>query len=150
MTFSEAVHAFYEPLGPAHHMVLATADDARVSARMMSVIQLDGRFYFQTDVTLRKHAQLQRNPRAALCADCLQVEGACRLLGRPMAHEPFRAAFERAFPSACARYTALENEVLYVLEPDFAQKWIYQGGQPFVERLDYAAQAYEKRPYLGR
>lgn len=104
-------------------MVLATADDARVSARMMSVIQLDGLFYFQTDVTLRKHAQLQRNPRAAL---------------------------EQAFPSTYARYTALENEVLYVLEPDFAQKWIYQGGQPFVERLDYAAQACEKRPYLGR
>ena len=109
MTFPEAVRAFYEPLGPAHHMVLATADGARVSARMMSVIRLNDRFYFQTDVTLRKHAQLQRNPRAALA-----------------------------------------NEVLYVLEPDFAQKWIYQGGQPFVERLDYASQAYEKRPCLGR
>lgn len=150
MTFPEAVRAFYEPLGPAHHMVLATADDARVSARMMSVIRLNDRFYFQTDVTLRKHAQLQRNPRAALCTENLQVEGTCRLLGSPMAFEPFRAAFEHAFPSTYARYTALANEVLYVLEPDFAQKWIYQGGQPFVERLDYASQAYEKRPCLGR
>ena len=54
-----------------------------------------------------------------------------------MQHEPFRAAFEQAFPSTYARYTGLENEVLYVLEPDFAQKWIYQGGQPFVEHLDF-------------
>ena len=149
MTFSESIRAFYESLGPAHYMVLATADDTRVSARMMSVIQLDGLFYFQTDTTLRKHAQLQRNPRAALCAENLQVEGTCRLLGRPMQHEPFRAAFEQAFPSTYARYTGLENEVLYFLEPDFAQKWIYQGGQPFVEHLDYSTQHYEKRPYLG-
>ena len=60
---------------------LATADRERVSARMMSLVQQSGRLYFQTDRTSRKYAQLCANPRIALCADNLQIEGICRELG---------------------------------------------------------------------
>ena len=45
--------AFWRELGPGGHMALATSLDGEVTARTMSVVQLGGRLYFQTDRRFR-------------------------------------------------------------------------------------------------
>ena len=148
MTVSEVNAAFFEKVGAAAHMVLATAgNDGRVSARTMSVVRLGDRFYFQIDGDSRKAAQLRENPRAALCLGNLQIEGVCREIGRPREHKAFCAAYRAAFPSTFDRYTHLECERLWEFAPDFAKQWIYEGGEPLEEILDPASGVVEKRKY---
>ena len=148
MTVSGVNAAFFEKTGAAAHMVLATAgNNSRVSARTMSVVRLGDRFYFQIDGDSRKAAQLRENPRAALCLGNLQIEGVCREIGRPQEHKAFCAAYRAAFPSTFDRYTHLECERLWEFAPDFAKKWIYEGGEPFEEILDPASGILEKKKY---
>lgn len=148
MTVSEINAAFFEKTGAAAHPALATAgNDGRVSARTMSVVRLGDRFYFQIDGDSRKAAQLRENPRAALCLGNLQIEGVCREIGRPQEHKAFCAAYRAAFPSTFDRYTHLECERLWEFAPDFAKKWIYEGGEPFKEILDPASGIIEKQKY---
>ena len=145
--FEPALARFFEELGGRQAMVLATAAEGRVSARMMSVVILERRFYFQTDRTFRKYLQLCQNPNAALCAGNVQVEGTCRELGALGVCPAFCAAFERVFPNSYSRYTRLPGERLFVLEPAFLKRWIYEDGAPFQEEWDLRCRQYEKRPY---
>lgn len=138
--FSADCAALFAELPLGRHMVLSTAArDGQVSSRMMSVILLDGSFYFQTDTAMRKYAQLTDNPRAALCADNLQIEGTCEDLGHPLSHPGFCSAYQKCFPSAYTRYTALPDERLFVMQPTFIQRWLYRDGLPFAETFDFSA-----------
>ena len=67
--YNESIGAFFAGFGPAKKMVLATSIADHVTARMMSVIQADSCFYFQTDKTFAKHEQLIADPLVALCID---------------------------------------------------------------------------------
>ena len=71
----------FQQLGESKKMVLSTSVDNHVTSRMMSVIIIDGNFYFQTDRKSRKLEQIAENPKAALCVDNVQVEGECREVG---------------------------------------------------------------------
>ena len=46
---------FYEEFGCGKKMVLSTLQSNKVASRMMSVVLLNGIFYFQTDKTFRKY-----------------------------------------------------------------------------------------------
>ena len=46
---------FYEGFGCGKKMVLSTLQSDKVSSRMMSVVLINGIFYFQTDKTFRKY-----------------------------------------------------------------------------------------------
>lgn len=140
----------FHEIGNHMHMVLSTSLGDHVSARMMSIILEDGRFYFQTDRTMRKYRQLVGNPRVALCINNLQVEGLCEELGRPVDHELFRRRFASCFPGSFTAYSGLSDERLFAVSPTFIQRWIYEDGIPYVERFDFMAQEYEKKPYAGR
>lgn len=91
-------------------MVLSTSSEGKVSSRMMSVVLIDGRFYFQTDMNMRKYAQLKANPCAALCIDNIQIEGICREVGRPLENEAFRSAFEECYKGSFDLYSSMESE----------------------------------------
>ncbi|WP_455529092.1 hypothetical protein [Ruminococcus sp.] len=64
--FSEKLEQFFKDFGKGRKMVLSTSENDRVSSRMMSVVQINGDFYFQTDTELRKYHQLSVNRNAAL------------------------------------------------------------------------------------
>ena len=115
--FRKKLAGFYEEFGSGRTMVLSTAEDGRVSSRMMSVVLIGGEFYFQTDITLPKYRQLKANPRAALCIDNIQIEGECRELGHPLDNEPFCKAFSERFKGSFDAYTSLKNERLFALAP---------------------------------
>ena len=130
-------------------MVLSTIGDGKVSSRMMSVVQIDGRFYFQTDTSLRKYAQLKSNKNVALCIDNIQVEGVCEEIGHPLNNKEFCEAFEECYKGSYDAYTALENERLFVVDPVYIERWIYKDGVPFIEVFDYINNRYSLDEYQG-
>lgn len=51
--FNDKYNVFLAEFGQRRKMVLSTSENNKVSSRMMSVIQVNGKFYFQTDVTMK-------------------------------------------------------------------------------------------------
>ena len=78
MEFTKAYENFYKELGESKKMVLSTSLNDVVTSRMMSVVVIDKKIYFQTDKTFRKYNQLKENPRVSLCIDNIQIEGYCK------------------------------------------------------------------------
>jgi hypothetical protein len=148
--FFERLEAFFTEFGRGRTMVLSTSADGRVSSRMVSIVLIDGRFYFQTDTKLRKYFQLKDNPRAALCIDNIQIEGECRELGRPSDNKAFCKAFSERFEGSFRAYSGLENERLFELVPTFTERWIYKDGVPFIEVFDIPEEKYSFEQYSGR
>ena len=74
-TFDEKYNNFFDEFGKGKAMVLSSSENNIVSSRMMSVVQANGLFYFQTDKTFRKYSQLIANPQVALCINNIQIEG---------------------------------------------------------------------------
>ena len=147
--FREKYESFLAEFAKGKTMVLSSFDNGKVSSRMMSVVCISGAFYFQTDRTFRKYKQLIGNPQAALCIDNIQIEGVCRALGHPMDNPLFCRVFEECFPGSFRAYSSLENERLFVLEPEHVQRWVYKNGVPFIEVFDIKEQKHEITEYRG-
>lgn len=141
-TFSEKYEAFLSDFGKAKKMVLSTSENDIVSSRMMSVIQMNGTFYFQTDCTFRKYRQISSNRNVALCIDNIQIEGISEELGHPLDNADFCRQFEECFKGSFDAYTSLENERLFAVKPVFIEQWIYENGIPFIETFDIVKQDY--------
>lgn len=148
-TFEAAYRKLLDELGRGKPMVLSTSADGHVTSRMMSIVCLDGMFYFQTDRTFRKYAQLMDNPRAALCADNVQIEGVCEEIGHPSQCAAFSEAYRTCFAGSYERYSNLTNERVFVLRPMAVQRWVYRGGEPFIEMFDAARRKYACCAYQG-
>ena len=149
MNFNEARANFYETLGGSKKMVLSTSFHDEVTSRMMSVVVIGQKIYFQTDRAFRKYEQLKKNPRVSLCADNLQIEGYCEEAGTPLDNTEFCEAYKKYFPGSYARYSALKNERLFAVTPTFVEKWLYIDGVPYIETLDIADQRYGLKRYAG-
>ncbi len=145
-----ACAALLREIGEARKMVLSTSLNDVVTSRMMSVVILDGRLYFQTDKTLRKYAQLTGNANVALCADNLQIEGHCEEEGHPLENAAFCAAYRKHFPGSYDAYTALKNERLFSVTPTRIERWVYLEGVPYLELFDAQAQRHSLTRYLGK
>lgn len=67
--FKEKYSKFFEKIGRSKFMVLSTSKDDFVTSRMVSIIVIDGKFYFQTDKNFKKYNQIIVNPNVSLCID---------------------------------------------------------------------------------
>lgn len=141
--FQERICDFFNELGEARKMVLSTSSKENVSSRMMSVVQKNGIFYFQTDSKFRKFQQIKENPNVALCIDNFQIEGICKELGHPLKNIDFCRLYQKNFKNSFNNYTNLENEILFEVNPIFIERWIYKNGKPFIETF-YIAQKIHK------
>ncbi len=148
--FYDHYREFLLEFGESRKMVLSTSEKDRVSSRMMSVVQINGVFYFQTDRTMKKYRQLKSNPHVALCIDNIQLEGVCKELGHPLRHAGFCDAYRRCFKSSFEAYTALEDERLFAVEPILIERWLYIDKVPYVELFDVKAQEYRLHKYGGK
>ena len=128
-------------------MVLSTSLNQAVTSRMMSIVALDEKLYFQTDRTLRKYEQLKGNPSVALCIDNIQIEGRCKEIGKPDDNVTFLNSYKESFVSSFQRYSLLENERLFVIEPVFIERWRYIDGAPYVESFDILNEKYMLKAY---
>lgn len=128
-------------------MVLSSCENNKVSSRMMSVVCIDGMFYFQTDMNFRKYRELIHNPQVALCIDNIQIEGVCKEIGHPMSNAKFCSEYEKHFNGSFKLYSSLKNERLFEVSPTFIERWLYIDGVPFIETFDVKHQAYKLSKY---
>lgn len=147
--FEKAYLEFWQEFGKAKKMVLSTALNDIVTSRTMSVINLNGKLYFQTDRTFRKYSQLKNNPHVALCIDNIQIEGLCNEIGNPIENEDFCDAYKDCFTSSFSRYTLLRNERLFAVVPTFIERWVYIDGVPYMQTLDVKNRKYMSEQYFG-
>ncbi len=147
-SFKEKLNGLLADIGKSRKMVLSTSVNDRVSSRMMSIVQIDGEFYFQTDINLRKYSQLRANPFIALCADNIQIEGECREISHPTENAEFCKVFGECFKGSYDAYTGLKNERLFAVCPKYIERWIYKEGVPYIERFDIPAEEYSLTAYF--
>lgn len=148
-TFQDNYTAFLSDFGKGRKMVLSTAENNKVSSRMMSVVQINGIFYFQTDLTLNKYRQILSNPNVALCIDNIQIEGLCEENGHPLQNEAFCNVFQECFKGSYDAYTSLKNERLFAVNPTFIERWIYQDSIPYIETFNMETKEYKLTKYTG-
>lgn len=104
---------FFNKFGSHRNMVLSTSSDTNVHSRMMSIVCINKKFYFQTDKNFQKCYDISLNPNVALCIDNIFVEGICNCIGKPTDNIEFCNLFKTAYPKAYELYTNLDDEVLY-------------------------------------
>ncbi len=147
--FSDKIGKFFSDFGKARKMVLSTSENDRVSSRMMSVVQINGEFYFQTDITMKKYRQLSANENVALCIDNIQIEGICSEIGRPLDNSLFCKVFQECFKGSYDAYSSLQNERLFVVKPLHIERWNYIDGIPYIEQFDIPDRRYSINKYSG-
>lgn len=149
MLFQDEYLKFWQKIGANRKMVLSTSLNNIVTSRMMSVIMLREKLYFQTDRTMRKYEQLKGNPLVSLCIDNIQIEGTCTEIGKPSEHPDFLNVYQNSFPSSFDRYSLLENERLFVVEPTHIEQWRYIDNVPYMEIFDVPNLNYILKKYEG-
>lgn len=147
--FADKYNSFISDFGKGRTMVLSTSADNVVSSRMMSVVQIDGLFYFQTDVNFKKYSQLMSNSNVALCIDNIQIEGISTEIGHPRENLLFCERFKECFRGSYDAYTGLRNERLFVVKPTYVERWIYKEKVPYIETFDVKAEVYKIIEYIG-
>lgn len=147
--FEKQINLFFEELGKNKAMVLSTSLNDKVTSRMMSFVIIDNCFYFQTDRSFRKYGQIKNNPNVSLCIDNIQIEGVCSQLGHPSDNSQFCAIYEKCYKWSYEHYSGLKDERLFMIKPNYIQKWIYEDSQPFVERFYIEEKMYEKIKYTA-
>ena len=147
--FEERMKAFFTDFGKGRKMVLSTSENDRVSSRMMSVVQFDGNFWFQTDKELKKYHQLTANHNVALCIENIQVEGICEESGHPLDNPDFCSVFQECFKGSFDAYSSLKNERLFFVKPFYIERWIYKNGSPYIETFCFENKIYSFEKYAG-
>lgn len=147
--FTDKINDFFLEFGKGRKMVLSTSEADHVSSRMMSIVQKDGIFYFQTDIRMKKYRQIKANHNVALCIDNIQIQGICEEIGKPSGHKDFCDAFRECFKHAYDAYSSLENERLFAVRPVFIERWIYKDNVPYMEIFDIGHQQYRLDQYIG-
>lgn len=148
--FNSKIEEFFRNLGESKKMVFATSFQNRVSARMMSIVIFDNKFYLQTDKNFLKYLQLTNNPKVALCYENIQIEGFAQDLGKPQNFNKFLEKFSIYFQNSYNAYSFLENERLIEITPTFITIWNYKENQPIRENFYFDTKKYEEIPYIGK
>lgn len=146
--FEKQYALFWQELGESGRMVLSTSLNDVVTSRMMSIVTVGERLYFQTDKAFRKYEQIKANPYVALCMDNVQIEGICSEIGKPSENGEFVCAYKKHFPSSYERYSMLEMERLFAVTPVFIERWRYLGGNPYIEIFDVKNKQYRLAEYM--
>lgn len=144
--FQQSVQKVWKSIGVHSTMTLATSLNNRVSARPMSVILYDGKFYFQTDKSYLKYKQLSENPKAALCVGNYSIEGECSFIGKPLDENNsfFIKPYKKHFYLAYKTYSHLDSEVLIEFVPSLIYSWNYELTKPYMEYWDCKNEIYRK------
>ena len=148
MKFEAASEKLFRDIGNSGIMVLSTCSGDRVTSRPMSVVVIDGRFYFQTDETYLKYRQLTDNPNVSLSVKNYSIEGIARDIGKPSENSGFISAMTKYFQSAVSRWSALPSERVIEVSPTLIRSWIYENDVPFTEHFDFTKQIYIKERML--
>lgn len=148
--FKENMDELFQRLSERKTMVLSTAWQDRVTARTVSVIIHDNKFYLQTDSLSLKYEQLRHNPHVALTFENVQVEGLARDIGKPEEHPFFVELYQKYYPDRFARYSSLEVERVIEIEPTHISLWQYEDGEPLQVFFRVGDMFLETKPYKAK
>ena len=150
--FHDKAAAIYERLCKAKHLVVATSQDDRVTARMMSCVIIDGMIYFQTDQQSDKYRQLTANPMVAMCVDNIQIEGIASVHGPSLdpQNKPFAQAYALHHKTSFDIYSSLPDTVLVKVTPTKITLWEYEGKEPYRAFFNLEKQTFSKEYYLSK
>lgn len=144
--FLEHSRELWKKVGSHGIMTLATCAENRVTARVMSVIVYNGKFYCQTDENFLKYKQITKNPNVALCYKNYSIEGVCRCIGKPLDEKNifFAKAFKKHFFASYKAYSALKTECLLEITPTLIYVWEYEFMKPYMEYWDFTNKEYKR------
>lgn len=145
--FKKEYDKFLDEFGKGRKMVLSSSENDRVSSRLMSIVQMNGNFYFQTDKTFKKYSQIVNNPNCALCIDNIQMEGICKEIGHPMSNIDFCNIYQECFNTSYEKYSSIGNERLFMFTPTYLERWIYINDIPFLELYEIERKIYKLAEY---
>jgi len=147
--FETKYQDYLKEFNVARKMVLSTSKDDVVSSRMMCVLLIEDKYYFQTDVNFRKYEEIINNPNVALCIDNIQIEGKVKELGKPINNPLFMEKFKKSYLGSFNAYSNLKNERLFVVEAKRIQRWVYIDKQAYIEVFDIQNKEYKIDKYIG-
>ena len=149
MDYNKKLQEVLEEIGVAKKMVLATSIKDIVSARTVSIIYFEGKFYFQTDATMDKAKEIAQNPNVALSFDGVQIRGICKEVGHPLiaSNEKFLNLFKEKYSNAYSKYSHLDNERVFEVTPRYIKVWKYIEDTPHIEILDCENERYNLIKY---
>lgn len=147
MIFKDNYKKALETISNHKVMVLSTSKNDIVTSRMISVVQIDGKFYFQTDCKMDKYNQITSNSNVSLCFDNVSIQGFCKEIGVPSANKKFCELYSKYFSSAYKLYSQLDNEVLFEITPTLVKIWSYESNQPYYEIYNVKEKSYIKKAY---
>lgn len=142
---SPKIQEFFNSFNVHKNMVLSTVSSNHVHSRMMSIICIDNKFYFQTDKHTAKCKELNFNQNVSLCIDNISIEGICKKIGKLSNKKEFLEYYKISFPKAYEFYSNMDSEVLYEVTPFIVKKFIYENEFPFIETLNIVSGEYTKQ-----
>lgn len=145
--FEEKYNKLLSDIGNHKTMVLSTSVNDMVYSRMMSVVQYNKKFYFQTDCKMDKYSQLKINSNVSLCFDNISIQGKCKEIGIPLEDESFCELYSKHFNRAYQMYSHLENEVLFEITPTVIKVWSYENNQPYYDIYNVKGKTYVRNAY---
>jgi uncharacterized pyridoxamine 5'-phosphate oxidase family protein len=119
-------------------LFLATSADDRVTARAMSCVHMGFEIYFQTSNKSDKFAQLVKNPKVALCAANIAIEGVATIGKHTMdpENEQFIELYKKHHLGSFNAYSRLKSNVVIRVDPTLIAFWKYDDeGKPYREIL---------------
>ena len=142
MEFEEARKTLLDRMDDHLYMVLATCAQDMPLACTMTCVVIDGDIYMQTDSTFPKCEQIRQNPRVALCAGSLQLEGTASFAGSPAdaAQGRFAKLFTRYYPESYKLYAGVPTQVVLRVKLTHAVDWLYEKGASEMLEIDFLKQ----------
>ncbi len=145
--FDEEFSKFIKEFGSNKLMVLSTSLNDKVTSRMMSIVLIHNKFYFQTDKNFRKYEQIIHNPSVSLCIDNIQIDGICEEVGKPSDNKEFIEVFKNNYSSSYEMYTNRDSERLFEVKAEYIERWKYFKGVPYLESFDIKSKKYSLKEY---
>ena len=142
--FENKLPPLWESIGSCGVMTISACSHSRVTSRPVSVVVIDGKFYFQTDIRYLKCRQIKENPNIALSFRNFSIEGRCRIMDKPVMHRDFIKSMTEHFPSAVTRYSGVDTERVLEITPTLIYLWEYENDKPYMEYYDFRNDTYRK------
>jgi len=117
---------------------LATENNHQPSVRSISGFSLNNKIYFQTDMLMEKANEIKDNPKVAISYEGIQIKGICTEIGRldSIENKWFSDLFKVLFPNAYKKYSHVETERIYEIEPLLIKSWGDKDGIPCIRYID--------------
>ncbi|MGL4109221.1 pyridoxamine 5'-phosphate oxidase family protein [Clostridium sp. LP20] len=150
LDFNKVKEEFFRSIGDTKIMVLATTDSQKVSARNMSIVINNEKFYFQTDYNFDKCREIEKNKNVALCVDNIQIEGKVTYIGDfyDKKFEEFKKVFKLKHKSSYEGYSKLMDNKVFEVIPTKISLYKYDGLDVYREFIDFIKRSAYRRYYL--